>query len=154
MESRPYESTRTEVRDGPVVIQILRRLRDELLLLIRQEIALARTETEEKLRRLGRHAVVMGAGAVIALVGAFLISQAVAAGAAVLLTVIGLEAEIAAWLGPAAVGVILGVVGYAVFAGAKKQISDEGLMPEETLESLRRDKAWAQEKLKRHDDHN
>ena len=68
------ETTSPETaRDQASLISIIKDLRDDALTLGRQEIALAKREMAYKVTRLGRNAVFLGIGAVVALYGLFFV---------------------------------------------------------------------------------
>lgn len=111
--------------------------------LVRQEIALARAELSQKVTTAQTALASMAVGAAVILAGLFLLLQAVVAGVAMIL-----PPEIAPWLAPLLVGAIVAAIGYAMLKGGKAKLDADHLMPQRTMDSLRRDKAVVQEKTR------
>ncbi|HYF59707.1 MAG TPA: phage holin family protein [Burkholderiaceae bacterium] len=111
--------------------------------LVRQEIALARAELSQKVTTAQTALASMAVGAAVILAGLFLLLQAVVAGVAMIL-----PPEIAPWLAPLLVGAIVAAIGWAMLKGGKAKLDSDHLMPQRTMDSLRRDKAVVQEKTR------
>ena len=111
--------------------------------LVRQEMALARAEISQKITSAERGLVALIVGGVIILAGLMLLLQAVvnALGMA-------LPEETAPWLAPLIVGTVVAVIGYVMLKGARSRLQPDNLMPNRTVESLRRDAAVAQETVR------
>jgi hypothetical protein len=135
--------------DGSLVY-LLRELRDEALLLFRQEVRLAKTEAVEKGSQLGREVVKLAIGGGIALAGGLALIAALCVLAFVGLDAAGLSTGTAAWLGPAIVGTIITAIGAIMLLKARNNIKQMDLAPRETVASLKEDKEWTKEKLTRH----
>lgn len=110
------------------------RLTSDLSLLVRQEIALARTEIKEGVAGMTRGGILAAAGAFTAI----LALQALVAAA-----VIGLGA----WIGSYAAGALivalaLLLIGGALVMTAVKRFKEPGLVPEHTIESIQEDGEW------------
>jgi hypothetical protein len=128
---------------------LMRELRDETTTLFKQEIALAKTELSENAAKAGRNVATLGIGAMVAYGGFILLLVALSLLAQVGLQRAGLNPEIARWLGPAAVGLVVAIIGYILIAKAKSTLSHESLAPKKTIQTLKEDKQWTQEKLSR-----
>jgi hypothetical protein len=127
--------------------ELLRELRDESTTLFRQEIALARTEVKEKISRLSRNAIYLMIGGVVAFTGLLFILLAVARVISFAFEQGGTDPAAAAWIGPAIVGVIVSIAGIVLLMKAKKTLSQESLVPEKTLQSLKEDTSWTRAKV-------
>ena len=139
----------TTQRHERSLADLMRELRDETTTLLKQEIALAKTELSENAAKAGRNVATLGIGAMVAYAGFILLLVALSLLAQVGLERAGLNQEIARWLGPAAVGLIVAVIGYMLIAKAKTTLSKESLAPKKTIQTLKEDKQWTQEKLSR-----
>ena len=135
------------VRDGRSVTELLRELSTEGADLVRQEVALAKAEMTEKRAIFQRNLVSIAMG------GAFLLAAlltglwAVNRGLTALLgQFMGLE--IAVWLSPLILTVVLGAVGWGMIQKGKSTLSEEGLTPQKTKATLKEDKRWAQRKVR------
>ena len=129
------------------MIELLRDLRDDAILLFRQEVQLARTEAAEKGSELGRHVAQLAIGGAIAFAGALALIAALSVGVSVALLAAGLSSTIAWWLGPGIVGALLTIIGMVMVLRGKKQMKEMSLVPVETMASLRENKEWTQHKL-------
>jgi len=128
---------------------LIRELRDESTTLLRQEVALAKTELTEKASVLGRNAAYLAVGGLVAYAGLVFIllslSELLSAG----LVRAGLSTTVASWLAPGIIGLVIAGVGYALIQKAKSTLSRESLTPEKTIQSLKEDKQWTQDKFSR-----
>jgi hypothetical protein len=126
---------------------LLRELRDETTTLLRQEVALAKTEMRESFSRVGSHAVQIAIGAFIAYAGLIVLLIGLGQLLGVALARAGFSPDLAQWLSPAIVGIAVAVLGWVMLSRAKSAIAHDDLVPRKTLESLRTNKDWAQNKL-------
>ncbi len=108
--------------------------------LVQDEAALAKAEVSEKLTQA---AVAVGA---IAVGGAVLFAGFIV----VLLAAVNalaplLPTDIASWLAPAIVGLVVIIIGFIMVTGGIKAFQTNNLMPTRTMDSLRRDKEMVKE---------
>jgi uncharacterized membrane protein YqjE len=140
MSTRRFSTDEPELRPPPHVDgnaslgDLGQRLTSDLSLLVRQEIALARTEIKEGVAGVTRGGALAAAGAFTAI----LALQALVAA-----MVIG----IGAWIGSYAAGalivaVLLLLIGGALVMAAVRRFKEPGLVPEQTIESLQEDGEW------------
>jgi hypothetical protein len=128
------------------VPDLLRKLSSEGAGLVRQEIELVRAEMLEKAEVVKRNLGAIAAGAALLLAGLLFALWAInTAVTAALIQVV--DAEIAVWLAPLLLAVLLFAVGWGLISKGKNAIAEEGLAPEQSRESLRTDKRWAEEKV-------
>lgn len=121
---------------------LIRDLRDESITLVRQQIELAKTETNEKIAKTGRNTAFLGAGALIAYAGLIYLLQFMNWGGRQLLQTWGLSAEVSLWLMPLILGVVIGTIGYILIQKAISTFKHMKAAPERTLESLKEDQQW------------
>jgi uncharacterized membrane protein (DUF485 family) len=131
------------------VTELIRELRDESTLLLKQEMALARSEMSEKFSKFSRNAVYLAVGGMIAYAGLIFLLLMLTALMFTGLTPNVMTAGTALWIAPGIVGLVIGVVGYALIQKAISTFSRESFTPEKTIRSLTEDKQWTQEKLSR-----
>jgi hypothetical protein len=146
--STETHGTRTLPGDNRSISDLLRELRDEGTLLFRQEIALAKTEVTQKATVAGRNVAYLAAGGLVAFLGAFFILFGVTALLYGGLAAAGLSREVAGWLAPLIVGVVVALIGYALVQKAINTLRHESLVPEQTMQSLQEDKQWVQQKVR------
>jgi hypothetical protein len=126
---------------------LLRDLRDETTTLLRQEVALAKAELSEKTSRMAKHTTSIAIGGVMAL-GAFgLLLLAITRLVAIGLISAGVTEAMTVWLAPLIVAAVVGLIGIALLLKGKKALTNEGLAPEKTMETLREDKDWAKNRM-------
>jgi hypothetical protein len=145
---RTWEERR-ETGDGQTIATLLKDLRDDAVLLFRQEINLARGEMAENIRHTSRHLVAMAMGGAIALAGAIVLLMGCASGAAVALAAMGLDPELAVWLGPTLLGGLVLAIGFGLLTAARRRLQTGTLVPKRTVQTLKEDSNWAKEKLNR-----
>jgi len=128
---------------------LIRELRDESTTLLRQEVALAKTEMAEKAAMIGRNSIYLAIGGLVAYAGLIFILVSVMRLIWLGLLRAGLTDSVAQWLAPAIVGLIVAGIGYGLIQKAKSTLSRESITPTKTIQSLKEDKQWTQEKFSR-----
>jgi uncharacterized integral membrane protein len=121
---------------------LLSDLTRDMVDLVRQEIALARAEMSTKIGSAQAALTSVAIGAAILLAGLFIILLAVVKGVEMML-----PPSVAPWLAPLIVGAVVAVIGFVMLKGGSSKLTAENLMPNKTMDSLKRDKIVAQEKM-------
>jgi hypothetical protein len=62
---------------------------------------------------------------------------------------LGLSPDVASWLGPLTVGLVVAIIGYILVQKGLKTLKDGSLKPERTIQSIKQDKQWTQQRLQR-----
>lgn len=137
-----------QAHDGRSLTNLIKELRDETTTLMRQEVALAKTEMSEKMSRISRNATYLAIGGGIAYAGLLLLIMAAAAGLYVGLVAADVSHMTAGWLAPVIVGAIVAIIGYVFLQKGLSTLKHESLIPERTKESLQQDKEWVKEKVR------
>lgn len=138
----------SQTQNSPSLTALLQDLRNETSTLLRQEVSLAKAELSEKATRLTSNAVQLAIGGFVAYAGLIVLLFGFGDLLASLFINLGMDADLAAWLAPSLVGLIVALIGVMMLAKAKKALSADKLVPEQTIESLRENKAWAQTKMR------
>jgi hypothetical protein len=146
---RPWEEPSGQPHDGINIASLLKELRDNIVMLFRQEIALARNELTANARHACRQLTAMAIGGGVAFAGAMVLLMGCASAAAVGLAALGVTAEIAVWLGPLLLGALILAIGLGILQAAKRRFQSGSLMPTRTVQTLKEDTTWAKEKLQR-----
>ena len=123
--ARDIESSRS-------IGELLGELSQDLGLLMRQEVQLAKTEMQAKLSRVTTDLVALGAGGVVALVGGLAVTAAVIL---LLIDPIGLKP----WLAALIVGLVLGIVGFTMLQRGLKDLKRTDPTPRRTVETIKED---------------
>ena len=126
---------------------LLRDLRDETTTLLRQEVALAKSEMKENVSRMGGHAAQIALGGFVAYAGIIVLLIGFGHLLGALLIRAGLDELVAQWLAPSIVGLIVAILGWMMLTKAKNAMAHDDLAPKQTIDSLRENKEWAQSKL-------
>ncbi|WP_151633864.1 phage holin family protein [Noviherbaspirillum aerium] len=110
--------------------------------LVRQEIALARSELSTKIVHAQAALTSVAIGAAILLAGLFIILQAVVKGVEMIL-----PESVAPWLAPLIVGLTISAIGFVLLKGGASKLTADNLLPHRTIDSLKKDKVVVEEKM-------
>jgi len=102
--------------------------------LVQEEVELAKTEVSEKATHAAVSAGAIAIGGAVLMAGFIVLLQAAVNALAPLL-----PPDIAAWLAPAIVGLVVIVIGFIMVSGGVKALDTKHLAPRRTMDSLRRD---------------
>ena len=127
------------MRGDPSLGELFRQLAQDGSALIRQELALAKGEIGESVRRGAGGAGWIAAGGVVALLGLLVLIAALVVG-------IG-DALDSYWLGALVVGGAFVAVGGMLALLAAKRLKRVAFAPAATIETLRDDARWAQAEI-------
>jgi hypothetical protein len=127
--------------------ELLREVSNDIATLFRQEIDLAKAELSEKGRHVGKNVASLAVGGAVCFAGGLALLAAVVNLVGWLIAEIS-SAELAVWLAPLLVGVVLAFVGYGMIGKAMKALRTEGLAPEQTTQTLQENKEWLKEKIR------
>lgn len=134
-------------RNGRSIGSLLRTLSTQSSTLVREEVALARAEFGEKLDTYRSGMIRLAIGTGLLLAGVLLLMAAVNRGLTTILTE-QLGLDIAVWLSPLILGVVVSLIAWALFTSAMKNMKREGVVPHQTIETLREDKDWAERRVR------
>ena len=114
--------------------ELFQELSQDTSALIRQEMALARTEMSDRVSAFGRDAALMGTGGVLMHVALLAATAAFIMG----LTELGVQG----WLSALIVAVIFAVVGGVIIMSGRAAMKRRSLTPVETVDSLKETAQW------------
>jgi uncharacterized membrane protein YqjE len=126
------------VREERSIGELFGELTQDMTLLVRQEVQLARVELEQKASRIAGALGGLGTGGFVAYLGAL----ALMAGVILLLADL---AGIEVWISALIVGAILAIAGYVMLQGGLRKLKQTDLTPRRTVETLKDDVQWAKE---------
>jgi uncharacterized membrane protein YqjE len=137
----PPRPVGTATRTGePSIGELFRQLAQDSTTLIRQEVALAKTEVRENVKTAARDMTMIAVGGAIAAVGALVLT-------AFLVILLGsLLANY--WLAALIVGLLFVLVGGGLAWSNLNRLRAAELKPEHSIDSLREDKEWLQEEIR------
>ena len=134
-------------RDGRSIADLLKELTTEGRTLAQEEVRLAKTEMTEKLEVFQRNLATIGVGVALLIATVILVVEAMGRGLTALLAgAVGLETAV--WLAPLIMAVVIGLIGWALIRKGTTAIKSEGVVPRETVDTLKRDAKWAERKVK------
>jgi uncharacterized membrane protein YqjE len=139
-EAQTTRSTILTTAEGePSLGDLVMGLTDDITTLVRKEVELAKTELQENIKQGAQAGSMVAVGGMVAYAG-------------LILLLIGVAIALGdwwnnLWLGAGVVGIVVGLIGWAILNGGLKQIKEVSLVPRKTIASLERDAQMAKEKL-------
>jgi len=127
-----------ELRQERSIGELFGQLSQDMTLLVRQEVQLARTEMSDKLSRFTTNLVSVMSGGFVAYLGGLALV------AALILAIRDL-ANISLALSALIVGAVLAIIGYVMLQKGVKELKRVDLAPRRTVETLKDDVQWGKE---------
>lgn len=121
-----------ELRQERSIGELFGQLSQDMTLLVRQEVQLARTEMTDKISRVAANLVSIGAGGFVAYMGGLALI------AALILAIRDLANISLAW-SALIVGIIMAIIGYVMLQRGLKELKSAELAPRRTVENIRED---------------
>jgi len=129
------------------VSDLIKDLRDETLVMMKQQIELAKEETAEKVSRTVKNTVSLVTGGLVLYTGIlFLLAGVTYLGYGGLVAA-GLSSGIAMWLMPLITGGIVSIVGGVMVSKSMKTLKNTSVVPERMVNTLKEDQRWIRRKL-------
>lgn len=135
------ECSPTGERADEGLIQLLKDLREETTLLIRQEVQLAKTEIGEKVAIIARNCAYLAVGGLLAYLGLIVLALAAAAGLFAGLRAMNVSELTSVWLAPLAIGLLVAIIGGILVFKAIHTITKQPA-PKKTVESVKENARW------------
>jgi uncharacterized membrane protein YqjE len=126
---------------------LLSRLGDDLVQLFDTKLTLLKVEIKEEANAYTRAAVLIGVGAIIAAIGFGLLNVAVAFAVSTLFAATTLSEPARYALGFVITGIFYLAIGSIVISVVKNRLAKHDLVPNRTVEELRKDKQWLKNEL-------
>ena len=136
----PLIDVRVGDRQDAPLGSLLKQLTGDTAELLRQELALAKSEVRETGTRLLRDAAKVGIAVGLTMMGGLALTASLIVGLGVLLS--GNY-----WLSALIVGVVAFGAGYSMVQSAVRDLSEHGLAPKAAMASLKADQRWASRAL-------
>jgi len=135
---------RSETESLPTLFS---RLGDDVMQLFNSQLTLFKVEIKEEANAYLRGAIMIGLGAVVALIGFALLNVAVAFGVSTLFAQANFSQAASYALGFVITGIFYLLVGTIVVTAIKSRLAKQDLVPNRTVEELRKDKQWLKNEL-------
>ena len=123
------------------------RLADDVMELVNSQLALFKVEIKEEANAYARGAAMIGFGAAIAIVGFALLNVAIAFAVSTLFSQANFSQPASYALGFLVTGGFYVLVGAIVVLVMKNRLAHRNLVPERTVQELRKDKQWLKNEL-------
>jgi len=137
-------SPRTENESLP---SLFSRLGDDVMQLFDTKMSLLKVELKEEANTYARGGAMIAVGGVIAAIGFALLNVAVAFGISILLAGVEMSQSARYAIGFLAAGVLYLIVGAVIVSAMKNRLAKQHLVPDRTVEELRKDKQWLKNEL-------
>jgi uncharacterized membrane protein YqjE len=123
------------------------RLGDDVMQLFDTKISLLKVELKEEANEYARDGVLIAVGGIIAAIGFALLNVALAFGISTLFATTDLSQPAKYAIGFVTAGVLYLIVGSLIITAMKKRLAKQNLVPDRTVEELRKDKQWLKNEL-------
>lgn len=123
------------------------RLGDDVMQLFDTKLSLLKVEIKEEANEYARDGIMIGVGGIIAAIGFALLNVALAFGISTLFANTGLSQPAKYAIGFVSAGVLYLIVGTIIISTMKKRLAKQSLVPDRTVEELRKDKQWLKNEL-------
>lgn len=147
------EPLREPVDDGRVrqdprsIGDLFREMAEEGRLLLKQELNLVCAEMVQKGKAMARHGAYIAIGGALAYAGLLAILAAVTGGLIVLMALLGIGLGVSLWLSPLIVGVVVALIGYAMYKRGKNGLAEDDMVPHRTTQTMRENATWMHERV-------
>jgi uncharacterized membrane protein YqjE len=111
------------------------------------KLSLLKVEIREEANEYARDGMMIGVGGIIAAIGFALLNVALAFGISTLFANADLSQAAKYAIGFVAAGVLYLIVGAIMISTMKKRLAKQSLVPDRTVEELRKDKQWLKNEL-------
>ncbi|MFW6062207.1 MAG: phage holin family protein [Planctomycetota bacterium] len=126
---------------------LIRELTQETSILFRQEMGLAKQEMSEKAHKATRQSASVAVGGALAFAGLIVLVLAISGALFALLNTF-LISEVAIWLAPLIVSLLVAGIGYALIKKGINTLKREGVVPDQTVQTMQENKEWLKQEIK------
>ena len=126
---------------------LVSRLGEDVMQLFDTKLSLLKVEIKEEANAYARGAVTLAMGSIVAAVGFALVNVAIAFGVSTLFANTNLSQSTRYALGFVITGLVYLLIGGAVVLATKSRLAKQALVPNRTVEELRKDKRWLKNEL-------
>jgi uncharacterized membrane protein YqjE len=137
-------SPRTENDNLP---SLFSRLGDDVMQLFDTKMSLLKVELKEEANTYARGGAMIAVGGVIAAIGFALLNVALAFGISALIANMDISQPAKYAIGFVAAGVLYLIVGGIIVTTMKNRLAKQSLVPDRTVEELRKDKQWLKNEI-------
>ena len=140
-------SALTTNTDSESLPTLFSRLGDDVMQLFDTKMSLLKVELKEEANAYARGGAMLAAGGIIAAIGFALLNVALAFGISTLFSQTDLSQPARYAIGFVTAGVLYLIVGTILISVMKKRLANQNVVPDRTVEELRKDKQWLKNEL-------
>ena len=123
------------------------RLGDDVMQLFDTKISLLKVEIKEEMSAVAKSGALIAAGGIIAAIGFALLNVAIAFGISTLFAGTNLSQPAQYAIGFLTTGLLYVIVGAIIVTAMKNRLAKQHLVPDRTVEELRKDKQWLKNEI-------
>ena len=123
------------------------RLGDDVMQLFDTKISLLKVEIKEEVSAVAKSGALIAAGGIIAAIGFALLNVAIAFGISTLFAGTNLSQPAQYAIGFLTTGLLYVIVGAIIVTAMKNRLAKQHLVPDRTVEELRKDKQWLKNEI-------
>jgi len=133
--------------DNESLPQLFARLGEDVMQLFDTKMSLLKVEIKEEANEFARDGLMIAVGGIIAAIGFALLNVALAFGISSLFANADLSQPAKYAIGFVTAGFLYLIVGAILIAAMKNRLAKQKLVPDRTIEELRKDKEWLKKEL-------
>ena len=133
--------------DNESLPSLVARLGDDVMQLFDTKLSLLKVELKEEANGYARAGIMIAVGGIVAAIGFALLNVALAFGISTLFADTALSQPAKYAVGFVAAGVLYLIVGSIIISTMKNRLAKQNLVPDRTVEELRKDKQWLKNEL-------
>jgi len=139
--------TLTPKNDNEPLPALFSRLGDDVMQLFDTKMSLLKVEIKEEANAYARNGAMIAVGGIIAAIGFALLNVALAFGISTLFANTDLSQPARYAIGFVSAGILYLIVGSIIISAMKNRLAKQNLIPDRTVEELRKDKQWLKNEL-------
>jgi uncharacterized membrane protein YqjE len=133
--------------DNESLPSLVGRLGDDVMQLFDTKMSLLKVELKEEANEYARSGIMLGVGGIIAAIGFALLNVALAFGISTLFADTDLSQPARYAIGFVTAGILYLIVGAIIITAMKNRLAKQNLVPDRTVEELRKDKQWLKNEI-------
>jgi len=137
----------TPANDNESLPTLFSRLGDDVMQLFDTKVSLLKVEIKEEANEYARSAAMIAVGGIIAAIGFALLNVALAFGISTLFADAAVSQPAKYAIGFVSAGILYLIVGTIIVSAMKSRLTKQNLIPDRTVQELRKDKQWLKNEL-------
>jgi len=133
--------------DNESLPTLFTRLGDDVVQLFDTKVSLLKVELKEEANAYARGGVMIAAGGIVAAIGFALLNVALAFAISTLFAETNLTQPARYAIGFVTAGVLYLIIGTIIISAVKNKLAKQSLVPDRTVEELRKDKQWLKNEI-------